>query len=195
MPVRITHSLSYENSSFSYQKHYCDYCDVFLTHDSASGSFHGWKHSTFTHHYIVRKAHNSGRNHLANVRDYYACKHLFALLAPHFLTPFQHSATTKPRTSSIRSPRHTRLEVVPHQEASDLVPNIYLVLILLSPEAPRCRLVVLPGHSVSTSSPSFGRSFHKTSRSTTFPTSNSSARWRTAFPSKWDAPSRCLPRW
>ena len=23
---------------------------------------------------IVRKAHNSGRNHLANVRDYYACK-------------------------------------------------------------------------------------------------------------------------
>ncbi|KAI9466931.1 U1 small nuclear ribonucleoprotein C [Lactarius psammicola] len=39
-------------------KHYCDYCDVYLTHDSAS----------------VRKAHNSGRNHLANVRDYYACK-------------------------------------------------------------------------------------------------------------------------
>ncbi|KAF5363418.1 hypothetical protein D9756_000387 [Leucocoprinus leucothites] len=37
-------------------KHYCDYCDVFLTHDSAS----------------VRKAHNNGRNHLANVRDYYA---------------------------------------------------------------------------------------------------------------------------
>ncbi|KAJ3921839.1 U1 small nuclear ribonucleoprotein C [Lentinula edodes] len=37
-------------------KHYCDYCDVFLTHDSAS----------------VRKAHNSGRNHLSNVKDYYA---------------------------------------------------------------------------------------------------------------------------
>ncbi|KAL5529938.1 YHC1 [Sanghuangporus sanghuang] len=37
-------------------KHYCDYCDVYLTHDSAS----------------VRKAHNNGRNHLANVRDYYA---------------------------------------------------------------------------------------------------------------------------
>jgi len=37
-------------------KHYCDYCDVFLTHDSTS----------------VRKDHNSGRNHLANVRDYYA---------------------------------------------------------------------------------------------------------------------------
>ncbi|PWN49586.1 hypothetical protein IE53DRAFT_317366, partial [Violaceomyces palustris] len=33
-----------------------DYCDVFLTHDSTS----------------VRKAHNSGRNHLQNVRDYYA---------------------------------------------------------------------------------------------------------------------------
>ncbi|KZP00245.1 zf-U1-domain-containing protein, partial [Calocera viscosa TUFC12733] len=40
----------------SMPKHYCDYCDVFLTHDSAS----------------VRKAHNSGRNHLQNVRDYYA---------------------------------------------------------------------------------------------------------------------------
>lgn len=37
-------------------KYYCDYCDVFLTHDSTS----------------VRKAHNSGRNHLQNVRDYYA---------------------------------------------------------------------------------------------------------------------------
>ncbi|CAO1626042.1 unnamed protein product [Parajaminaea phylloscopi] len=36
-------------------KHYCDYCDVYLTHDSVS----------------VRKAHNSGRNHLQNVRDYY----------------------------------------------------------------------------------------------------------------------------
>jgi len=37
-------------------KHYCDYCDVFLTHDSTS----------------VRKAHNCGRNHLQNVREYYA---------------------------------------------------------------------------------------------------------------------------
>ncbi|EPQ27322.1 uncharacterized protein PFL1_05244 [Pseudozyma flocculosa PF-1] len=37
-------------------KHYCDYCDVFLTHDSIS----------------VRKAHNSGRNHIQNVRDYYS---------------------------------------------------------------------------------------------------------------------------
>ncbi|POR38196.1 U1 small nuclear ribonucleoprotein C [Tolypocladium paradoxum] len=33
----------------------CDYCDVYLTHDSLS----------------VRKAHNSGRNHLRNVVDYY----------------------------------------------------------------------------------------------------------------------------
>ncbi|TIA72268.1 hypothetical protein E3P77_01820 [Wallemia ichthyophaga] len=38
------------------QKFYCDYCDVFLTHNSAA----------------VRKAHNSGRNHLINVKDYYA---------------------------------------------------------------------------------------------------------------------------
>lgn len=35
---------------------YCDYCDVFLTHDSSS----------------VRKAHNLGRVHQQNVRDYYA---------------------------------------------------------------------------------------------------------------------------
>lgn len=27
---------------------------------------------------LVRKAHNSGRNHLANVRDYYACKRLLS---------------------------------------------------------------------------------------------------------------------
>ncbi|KAF2193729.1 zf-U1-domain-containing protein, partial [Zopfia rhizophila CBS 207.26] len=32
-----------------------DYCDVYLTHDSMS----------------VRKAHNSGRNHLRNVQAYY----------------------------------------------------------------------------------------------------------------------------
>ncbi|GHJ87878.1 hypothetical protein NliqN6_4280 [Naganishia liquefaciens] len=37
-------------------KYYCDYCDVFLTHDSQS----------------VRKAHNSGRNHIQNVIDYYS---------------------------------------------------------------------------------------------------------------------------
>ncbi|KAK1771049.1 U1 small nuclear ribonucleoprotein C-like protein [Phialemonium atrogriseum] len=36
-------------------KFFCDYCDVYLTHDSMS----------------VRKAHNTGRNHLRNVIDYY----------------------------------------------------------------------------------------------------------------------------
>ncbi|PWN95819.1 zf-U1-domain-containing protein [Tilletiopsis washingtonensis] len=36
-------------------RHYCDYCDILLTHDSTS----------------VRKAHNSGRNHLQNVRDHF----------------------------------------------------------------------------------------------------------------------------
>lgn len=36
-------------------KFFCDYCDVYLTHDSMS----------------VRKAHNSGRNHLRNVQAYY----------------------------------------------------------------------------------------------------------------------------
>ncbi|WVQ80124.1 hypothetical protein IAT38_002225 [Cryptococcus sp. DSM 104549] len=37
-------------------KYYCDYCDIYLTHDSMS----------------ARKAHNTGRNHIANVRDYFA---------------------------------------------------------------------------------------------------------------------------
>jgi U1 small nuclear ribonucleoprotein C len=34
---------------------FCEYCDVYLTHDSMS----------------VRKAHNSGRNHIRNVVEYY----------------------------------------------------------------------------------------------------------------------------
>ncbi|WWC69873.1 uncharacterized protein I206_103816 [Kwoniella pini CBS 10737] len=37
-------------------KYYCDYCDIYLTHDSMN----------------ARKAHNTGRNHVANVRDYFA---------------------------------------------------------------------------------------------------------------------------
>ncbi len=37
-------------------KYYCDYCDVFLTHDSPS----------------VRKSHNEGWKHKAAVRAYYA---------------------------------------------------------------------------------------------------------------------------
>ncbi|KAI8060716.1 U1 zinc finger-domain-containing protein [Gongronella butleri] len=36
-------------------KYYCEYCDVYLTHDSPS----------------VRKGHNLGRNHINNVRAYY----------------------------------------------------------------------------------------------------------------------------
>ncbi|CAO3590111.1 unnamed protein product [Absidia cylindrospora] len=36
-------------------KYYCEYCDVFLTHDSPS----------------VRKGHNAGKNHLMCVRAYY----------------------------------------------------------------------------------------------------------------------------
>eukprot|EP00899_Mesostigma_viride_P025579 jgi/Mesvir1/6205/Mv00887-RA.1 len=37
-------------------RYYCDYCDTYLTHDSAS----------------VRKQHNAGYKHKANVRDYYS---------------------------------------------------------------------------------------------------------------------------
>lgn len=36
-------------------RYYCDYCDTYLTHDSAA----------------VRKQHNSGFKHKANVRNYY----------------------------------------------------------------------------------------------------------------------------
>jgi hypothetical protein len=69
---------------------FCDYCDVYLTHDSMS----------------VRKAHNSGRNHLRNVVDYYQRK--LSLFPIHFpaslLSPpisnshvsSQKSATKKP---------------------------------------------------------------------------------------------------
>jgi hypothetical protein len=43
------------NSEDTMPKFFCDYCDVYLTHDSMS----------------VRKAHNNGRNHLRNVQAYY----------------------------------------------------------------------------------------------------------------------------
>ncbi|KAL2890756.1 U1 small nuclear ribonucleoprotein C [Ceratocystis lukuohia] len=46
-------------------KFFCDYCDVYLTHDSMS----------------VRKAHNSGRNHIRNVVDYYEHLDIFVNLA------------------------------------------------------------------------------------------------------------------
>ncbi|KAG0461171.1 hypothetical protein HPP92_021468 [Vanilla planifolia] len=40
---------------FSIHRYYCDYCDTYLTHDSPS----------------VRKQHNAGYKHKANVRSYY----------------------------------------------------------------------------------------------------------------------------
>lgn len=81
MPVRALSLilLAYTDNISFIQKHYCDYCDVYLTHDSASGEFSPSFESNETLNkqfaiYLVRKAHNSGRNHLANVRDYYACE-------------------------------------------------------------------------------------------------------------------------
>jgi U1 small nuclear ribonucleoprotein C len=50
-----THPLPEESQSDTMPKFFCDYCDVYLTHDSMS----------------VRKAHNNGRNHLRNVQAYY----------------------------------------------------------------------------------------------------------------------------
>ena len=53
---------------------FCDYCDVYLTHDSMS----------------VRKAHNSGRNHLRNVVDYYQ------RASPPFSNSLSSTTTTNP---------------------------------------------------------------------------------------------------
>lgn len=75
-----------------------DYCDVYLTHDSMS----------------VRKAHNSGRNHLRNVVDYYqrttptpippkGSPRRDLLTSP----PLQRSATKRPSPSSTPSRRPT----------------------------------------------------------------------------------------
>lgn len=54
-PAPRTRSHRCRQSSANMPKFFCDYCDVYLTHDSMS----------------VRKAHNSGRNHIRNVIDYY----------------------------------------------------------------------------------------------------------------------------
>ena len=45
-----------EEGGLEMPRYYCDYCDAYLTHDSAS----------------VRKQHNIGFKHKANVRAYYA---------------------------------------------------------------------------------------------------------------------------
>ncbi|OQE08830.1 hypothetical protein PENVUL_c008G05434 [Penicillium vulpinum] len=51
----VAFARSVENGKLEIEREDGDYCDVYLTHDSMS----------------VRKAHNSGRNHLRNVVDYY----------------------------------------------------------------------------------------------------------------------------
>ena len=60
-------------------KYYCDYCDVSPAENPVSPVFHTQTPSPcrsqvfLTHDSSsVRRAHNSGRNHLSNVRDYYA---------------------------------------------------------------------------------------------------------------------------
>jgi hypothetical protein len=74
---------------------------VYLTHDSMS----------------VRKAHNSGRNHLRNVVDYYqrrACLHP-SVPSPKLTKTSQKSATRKPSPSSTRSHPHMQPKANPHQ--------------------------------------------------------------------------------
>lgn len=75
---------------------------------------------------IVRKAHNSGRNHLANVRDYYACTEIL-LSRKHTLTVpcTQHLVTTKRRASLTKSQLHTRV-VILRPAGSGLVPSTWL---------------------------------------------------------------------
>lgn len=58
MPKYKSTLLKSQDMRLTSPAHFCDYCDVYLTHDSMS----------------VRKAHNSGRNHLRNVVEYYQRK-------------------------------------------------------------------------------------------------------------------------
>lgn len=78
-----------------------DYCDVYLTHDSMS----------------VRKAHNSGRNHLRNVVDYYQRTTPFPPRTPE---PLQGSpATTRP--ANIAPPPSPEIG---HEKAQSVIDSI-----------------------------------------------------------------------
>lgn len=59
--------------------HILEYCDIFLTHDSCKVYINAWTLYEISYFcfYIasVRKAHNAGKNHILNVRNYYAGKH------------------------------------------------------------------------------------------------------------------------
>ena len=77
---------------------FCDYCDVYLTHDSMS----------------VRKAHNSGRNHLRNVVDYYQRK-------------FHHHRHRHLRSTILMPRARARARFVPeigHEKAQSVIDSI-----------------------------------------------------------------------
>lgn len=77
-----------------------DYCDVYLTHDSMS----------------VRKAHNSGRNHLRNVVDYYqrtTNPYISKESGGQRLISLQKSVTKRRNPSLTLSPPHTLLKGSP----------------------------------------------------------------------------------
>lgn len=71
-------------------KYYCDYCDVFLTHDSPS----------------VRKSHNDGWKHKAAVRAYYAQfeQDLTQSLIQQKIKEYQEGKSTLPPARPQRSP-------------------------------------------------------------------------------------------
>ncbi|KAK9459019.1 U1 zinc finger-domain-containing protein [Lipomyces oligophaga] len=77
-------------------KYFCDYCDVFLTHDSRS----------------VRKAHNSGRNHIKNVIDYYQM--VCQTQAQSIIEALEAQRAGKPASPSpYKFPTHVNIPVTP----------------------------------------------------------------------------------
>ncbi|KAK3325662.1 U1 small nuclear ribonucleoprotein [Apodospora peruviana] len=78
-------------------KFFCDYCDVYLTHDSMS----------------VRKAHNSGRNHLRNVVDYYQRK-----------SPSHHFRSYFGKIQRYNTTRRARRTEIGHEKAQSVIDSI-----------------------------------------------------------------------
>ncbi len=79
-------------------KYYCDYCDVFLTHDSPS----------------VRKSHNDGWKHKAAVRAYYAQfeQDLTQSLIQQKIKEYQEGKSTLPPALSVPSCSHANSTLV-----------------------------------------------------------------------------------
>jgi len=88
---------------------FCDYCDVYLTHDSMS----------------VRKAHNSGRNHLRNVVDYYQRKSPSSIPLQHEAFSRRHHNRGRYRSHHATSSHSHRLyPEIGHEKAQSVIDSI-----------------------------------------------------------------------